>query len=215
MTGTLALRLMSHAAVIAGSIILWIYKDLEQADAPDRRRSWRLNGILACFCVICIWRGDSVPAYRPHSSVGTIVAWSMALLWIGHAIFCLGLLRLPTVQSQNPRLVPMSLGMATTGLIALLEELIFRGSFQNEAFRITHPLQADVYGIFAINLLFGLMHYNRGFTFAMSAAFVGTIFSIATIASGSLLPAIVMHVGWNILVGLARLRPHQVVDAAG
>ena len=37
MTGASALQLTSHAAVIVGAVILWLYKDLEQSDLPDRR----------------------------------------------------------------------------------------------------------------------------------------------------------------------------------
>jgi membrane protease YdiL (CAAX protease family) len=139
----------------------------------------------------------------------------MTVVWIGHATYHLGLFRLATDQTNAPQLLPNSLGIATSALIALLEELLFRGWLQNELYRVDHALNADVYSIFAINLLFGLMHYNRGFMFALSAGFVGMIFSIATLASGSLLPAIVMHVGWNVLTGLARLRPHEVVESEG
>jgi membrane protease YdiL (CAAX protease family) len=139
----------------------------------------------------------------------------MAVVWIGHAAYHVGLFRLATDQTNAPQLLPNSLGIATTALIALLEELFFRGWLQDELYRVGHALNADLYSIFALNLLFGLMHFNRGFTFAMSAGFVGMIFSIATLASGSLLPAIVMHVGWNVLMGLARLRPHEVGESVG
>jgi membrane protease YdiL (CAAX protease family) len=215
MTGALALDLASHAATIAAAVVLWLYKDLEQTDVPDRRRSWRMNGILACICALYIWRGDCLPSYHPEPSLGIFVAWGMAAIWIGHAVFCLGLLRTRTAAAAKPRLIPMSLGMTTTALVALVEELLFRGGIQNAVLSSTHGAQGGLYGVFALNLVFGLMHYNRGFTFAMSAGFVGMIFSIATIASGSLLPAIVMHVGWNVLMGVARMRPHVIVQPVG
>jgi len=215
MTGASALQLTSHAAVIVGAVILWLYKDLEQSDLPDRRRSWSMNGILAFICAVYIWRGAGAPVYRAESSVGTMIAWGMAAVWMVHGIFRLGLLRREAALNHPPQLIPMSLGIATTALIALLEELLFRGGLQNEIIPLTHAMNADVYGVFAINLVFGLMHYNRGFMFAMSAGFVGTIFSIVTLASGSLLPAIVMHVGWNVTVGIARMRPHEIVETAG
>jgi membrane protease YdiL (CAAX protease family) len=173
------------------------------------------DGILTSICAIYIWRGDCVPIYRPESPLGTLVAWGMAAIWIGHALFQLRLLRQPAHEAQLPRLIPMSLGIATTALIALLEELLFRGGIQNEVLSSVHGAQGSVYGIFAVNLVFGLMHYNRDFAFALSSGFVGMIFSIATLASGSLVPAIVMHVGWNVLMGVARMRPHVVVEPVG
>jgi len=74
MTGASALQFTSHAAVIVGAVILWLYKDLEQSDLPDRRRSWSMNGILAFICAVYIWRGAGAPVYRAESSVGTMIA---------------------------------------------------------------------------------------------------------------------------------------------
>lgn len=213
MTDLSALDVAVNIALIVGGILLLIYKDVESAGDP--RQSWGLNAVLAFCCAVYIWHGDAVPLYRAKSTVATLAAWGMTSVWIGHAIWHLGLLARVTDEDEQPQLLPLSLGIATTALIALLEELTFRGWLQNIVFVLTYVTGGQTYGIFAINLLFGLMHYNRGFIFAMSAGFVGTIFSIATLASGSLLPAIVMHVGWNVLIGLARLRPHQIVESAG
>ena len=163
MTDTLALDFLANVAVVAGVIILLAFKDLEQSDVDDPLRSWRLNGILAFICAVYVWNGDSTPAYPPESSLGTLIVWGMTVVWIGHATYHLGLFRLATDQTNAPQLLPNSLGIATSALIALLEELLFRGWLQNELYRVDHALSADVYSIFAINLLFGLMHYNRGF----------------------------------------------------
>ncbi len=211
MTDPSALDVAVNIALIVGGILLLVYKDVESGSDP--RQSWGLNAILAFICVVYIWHGDGVPLYRPKSTVGTIVAWGIAATWVVHATWHSRIFASVTNEHDQPQLLPNSLGIATTALIALLEELIFRGWLQNIFFVFAYAMDGQVYGIFLVNLMFGLMHFDRGFIFSMSAGFVGMIFSIATLASGSLLPAIVMHVGWNLLLGLARLRPHRVVES--
>jgi hypothetical protein len=54
MIDTLALDFLANVPVVAGAIILLAFKDLEQSDGHDPRRSWRLNGILAFICAVYV-----------------------------------------------------------------------------------------------------------------------------------------------------------------
>lgn len=98
------------------------------------------------------------------------------------------------------------------------EELFFRGLLQSEASRAL----GLVPGIFAVNLLFAYVHLlemTRKFYGVFVLYFVaGAIFSGVTVATGSIVPAIVAHMIFNFLSILAirkgTTREHLVIDPA-
>jgi len=138
------------------------------------------------------------------SRYGVILAWTMAAVFLLVGAASLRLFDRRPPADREPLWLTADPGrpMAVSALIAVGEEVFFRGSLQSFALSFADP----VYALFAVNLLFALIHFRGGLTFALSAGFFGMTASVMTLASASLLPAIVMHAGWNILVGIARRR---------
>ena len=96
--------------------------------------------------------------------------------------------------------------LAGLALIALTEELLFRGLMQSNLMSIFSGPGGAVMALFLVNLAFAAMHIGRGLTFALSAGFFGMIMSMTVILSGSVWPAAVTHMAWNLIVGIARRR---------
>lgn len=96
--------------------------------------------------------------------------------------------------------------LAGLALIALTEELLFRGLLQSSLMSILSGSGGAVTAIFLVNLSFAALHARHGLTFALSAGFFGMILSMTVIFSGSVWPAALTHMVWNVLVGLARRR---------
>jgi membrane protease YdiL (CAAX protease family) len=91
-------------------------------------------------------------------------------------------------------------------LIAVTEELLFRGLMQSSLLTTFSGAGGALMAIFIVNLAFGAMHGRHGLTFAMSAGFFGLIMSMTVIMSGSIWPAAITHGLWNMIIGLARQR---------
>ncbi|HVF37588.1 MAG TPA: CPBP family intramembrane glutamic endopeptidase [Sphingomicrobium sp.] len=91
-------------------------------------------------------------------------------------------------------------------LIAATEELLFRGLMQSSAMGFFEGPGGPVMALFSVNLAFALMHQQRGMTFALSAGFFGLIMSMSVLLSGSVWPAVLTHMAWNLMVGIARRR---------
>lgn len=104
--------------------------------------------------------------------------------------------------------------LAGLALIALTEELLFRGLMQSSLMSILSGPGGTVTAIFLVNLLFAALHARHGLTFALSAGFFGTIMSMSVILSGSVWPAALTHMAWNVIVGLARRRAEAPNEAA-
>lgn len=96
--------------------------------------------------------------------------------------------------------------LAGLALVALTEELLFRGLMQSSLMGIFSGPGGAVMALFLVNLVFAAMHIGRGLTFALSAGFFGMIMSMTVILSGSVWPAAVTHMAWNLIVGVARRR---------
>jgi len=144
------------------------------------------------------------PHGLPASMAGMSFAWCMAAAFLLIGAHSLRLFDRRPAMEREPLWLTAGPGrpLVLTALIGVAEELLFRGYLQSVALSMADP----VYALFAVNLLFALIHFKGGLTFALSAGFFGMMASVMTLASASLLPAIVMHAGWNLLMGLARRR---------
>jgi membrane protease YdiL (CAAX protease family) len=142
--------------------------------------------------------------------------YGVAFAWLATACFLfigacsLGLFDLRPHSARDPVwLTDTRLPLPLTLASAVIEELTFRGVLLWVSLSWAEP----IYGLFALNLVFAACHARGGLTFAMSAGFFGMLASVMTLASVNLLPAICMHLGWNLLVGVARLRENARLAA--
>ena len=136
--------------------------------------------------------------------------------WIAGIALCLGFLawgawdqRHYLFGADGPaggHVQPTGQSLFGNSLIAATEELLFRGLVQSAALTSFEGPGGPAMALFAVNAAFGLMHANRGMTFALSAGFFGMIMSMAVLLSGSVWPAVATHVAWNLMVGVARRR---------
>lgn len=205
--------LLNLLGLFAGGVLLMRYRNLANISEAEAQRPLALNVGLAVICGVYLLSGFATPIHQPTSMVGPIFAWIMVVVWLIVAAVTMKLFSAPAEDTGQPLIAASKLGISTTALIAVLEELVFRGWLHNMIMPVAFLLGGSAYAVFGINLLFAALHYKGGTTFALSAGFTGTIFSIATLASGSLVPAIIMHVGWNVMVGIARTRPHRVAPS--
>ena len=106
------------------------------------------------------------------------------------------------------------LSLAGLALVAATEELLFRGLMQSSLLDSFSGRGGAAAAVFLVNLAFAAMHLRHGLTFAMSAGFFGTILSMTVILSGSVWPAAVTHMAWNVIIGLARRRAAPAAAAA-
>ena len=136
--------------------------------------------------------------------------------WPATVLLCVGLIgcglwdqRLSLFGGPGPDRghVPASgLSLAGLALIAATEELLFRGLMQSSLVHSFSGPGGALAAIFLVNLAFAAIHLRHGLTFAMSAGFFGTILSMTVVLSGSVWPAVVTHVAWNVMIGVARRR---------
>lgn len=208
------MKLIGLVALFVGVVLVGIYTAFEPVGGSDPRRTSTRNAVLASLCFYYAMSPSTQPIARPQSAMAPIFVWLLVAAWLAIAVAYLRPFRSATEPDVGPTLQPSSLGIVTMALLAVMEEIIFRGWLQNIALAASTALNENAYALFAVNFLFAVMHYSRGMIFALSAGFVGMVFSIATLASGSLLPAIVMHVGWNVMVGIARARTGATAEAA-
>jgi membrane protease YdiL (CAAX protease family) len=138
------------------------------------------------------------------SRAGETFAWGMAATFLLVGAHSLRFFDRTPPEQREPLWLTADPGYpaAVSVLIGVGEEVLFRGYLQSTAL----PMMDPVYAVFGVNLVFAAVHIKGGLTFALSAGFFGMIASVMTLASGSLLPAIVMHGGWNLLMGFARKR---------
>lgn len=103
-----------------------------------------------------------------------------------------------TLQAANiaPSDMPLWLEILIYIYICLLgpvlEELLFRGVFLDALKKY-----GNAFGIIMSSILFGLMHQN--FTQCLPAMIMGFFFAAVTLKSGSLIPAIIIHIINNTL----------------
>lgn len=96
--------------------------------------------------------------------------------------------------------------LAGLALIAATEEFLFRGLFQSSLMNSLSGPGGAVTALFLVNLAFAATHLRHGATFALSAGFFGMIMSMTVMLSGSVWPAALTHMAWNVMIGVARRR---------
>ncbi|MBR7164699.1 MAG: CPBP family intramembrane metalloprotease [Clostridia bacterium] len=145
-----------------------------------------------------------VPARIPFLSVITL------LFLVGTMIFrYFGLFVFPSAFVETPSALPLSAGgansvltfLCTVLLPALLEEVLFRGILLEE-----YRPWGSAWAVGVSSLMFAMLHLSaENFLFYL---FMGVIFGVITVASDSVLPAIVLHVFVNY--SHANIRPSVV-----
>jgi uncharacterized protein len=88
---------------------------------------------------------------------------------------------------------------ALVATVALCEELIYRGFVQNlfQAWSGGHWLA----GVLGSAVFFGLAHLYQGRRGLLTTFFIGTVFSLIRVSSGSLMPCFVAHFVADLTVG--------------
>lgn len=97
-------------------------------------------------------------------------------------------------NSEAIRLRPILLG-----LVAILEEVIFRGYLLKLCQLLPYPSLGVLAGIGAI-CVFGMSHVFFGWLQAVAKIALGVIATLVTVLSGGILGAIIVHVLFNIAV---------------
>lgn len=138
--------------------------------------------------------------------VGWPIAIAIALLILGWGLWDQRHWLFGNPSSEVGQVPATGFSLFGTMLIGLAEELVFRGWLLSASIAFFQGPGGLPMALFATNLLFALLHANRGVTFAMSAGFFGMAMSMTVILSGSIWPAAITHTLWNLMVGLARQR---------
>jgi membrane protease YdiL (CAAX protease family) len=89
-------------------------------------------------------------------------------------------------------------------LVPVVEELFFRGVVLDFLLR---RLKSSPLAVVLVSALFGLAHLPQGLTVAIVMLLLSIAFASVTLATGSLVWAIVLHLGWNALAVLRDLSP--------
>lgn len=176
-----------------------------------------LQLVLYILLFVALWMIIRVKYDRP---IWRSLGWTASRIpfWqalIGGAILSIlvGLLgaamRTPQIKSPFERFLHSPLWIAMFGLFAILlgpffEELVFRGFIQ--------PLLSrdlgNVAGILITAAVFGLLHapeYSGSWQYVILIVFAGACFGYARFWGRSLIPAIVMHSGFNTVFFIAAL----------
>jgi membrane protease YdiL (CAAX protease family) len=95
--------------------------------------------------------------------------------------------------------------LAIIVVIALLEEIIFRGFALHIAFMTIHPFFIFL-TIFFSTFLFGLSHIQIGNDQFFAKSFLGLLCVLVTLIFHSLLPAIIIHATLNIFAYFSQPR---------
>lgn len=135
---------------------------------------------------------------------GPLLAWSaagtLAGLLIAVAGRALGIRESPIVAHLLPRSTGEKLAFVALSLSAGVgEELVFRG-FLIPALTIATGSVALAVGLSATT--FGLLHAYQRAGGVIRAALLGLILTVPFLVSGSVLPSIIAHAAYDIVVGL-------------
>lgn len=129
-------------------------------------------------------------------SVGTILVL-VAVVLVGRA---LGLRESPLLACLLPRTGKEKLGFAALAVSAgVCEEVVFRGfllaalTVATGSAWVAAPLAAGA---------FGILHAYQRATGVARAAVLGLLLTVPFLATGSLIPSIIAHVGLDLLAGL-------------
>ncbi|MEM7160362.1 MAG: NAD(P)H-binding protein [Myxococcota bacterium] len=166
-----------------------------------------INGSLMVVLALAL-RGRWTALLRPRATTVGAGLGIAAVLYLGAALFMTGLrltapafaLQVETVY-QWSELAPLAQRLALLPLIVTGEDLVWRGA-------ITLPLAArfgPLLGCLAAGLLFALAHLTTGPPLLLVAAVaMGTLWSALAIRSRSLVPVVVSHLTWDVLVMFVR-----------
>lgn len=178
--------------------------------------------LLYVFLYVALWFIIKVKYDRP---VWASLGWkpSRMAAWQAFAVGCLlsfavgllgSVLRTPQIKSPFDRFLHSPGWIVMFGIFAvflgpLFEEIVFRGFLQ--------PLFSRDLGIAAGVLiaagLFGLLHgpeYSGAWQFVVLITAAGACFGWARAWTGSLIPAIVMHAGFNSVFFVAALAQNHI-----
>jgi len=89
-------------------------------------------------------------------------------------------------------------GLCSTLLVALFEELIFRGFLVVLCFTLPNPWLITI-SLSITVLIFGAAHSYGGFRQVVAKTSLGIITLLVTLVTGTVLPAIVAHIYFNIV----------------
>lgn len=120
---------------------------------------------------------------------------------LGFVILCAVLMLAMTLvwpDRGGTGLTPHTLGLVL--LVPAAEELFFRGVLL-DYFR--RKLSGGGRAALAVSMIFGLAHLPQGLTVAVSLGVLGLLWAFVTLATGSLIWSVALHLAWN---GLAVLR---------
>lgn len=179
-------------------ILLMVNKNVE--DAP---LSWPMTVLCFAICGLLLYayRGSPEPGFA-----GWAIAIALCVGFLGWGIWEQRDWLFGTPPEGGYPLAASGQTIVGNILIALAEELIFRGWMQSALMAAYVGPGGAAVAIFTVNLVFMMMHGTRGLVFALSAGFFGMIMSMAVLASGSIWPAAITHALWNILIGISRRR---------
>lgn len=158
---------------------------------------------------LLLWRRRPMSALlRPQASLLGLGLGVAAVLYLGADLFMAGLrVGAPAFAAQVEgvyawsELAPLGLRLTLLPLIVLGEDVLWRGV-------ITLPLAARLgpaLGCVAAGSLFALAHLTTGPPLlALAALAMGTLWSVLAVRSRSLVPVVVSHLVWDLVVMFVR-----------
>ena len=151
---------------------------------------WVEAGVLVVVGTVAFRRVVRAPSDRLYRQLGHLVAMAGAIL----------------PRSRRERVV-FAAGAITAGVT---EELIFRG-FGIAYLRWARPGIGDLAIVLVVGIAFGFVHLYQGARGVLLTSLVGIVFTWVTLLSGSLVPAIILHVFLDLRLVLV---PDAVLDEA-
>ena len=124
------------------------------------------------------------PLPKQEFFIHTFILTAISLLLFEYVIdyiYSGGFLDFPEITNNYLFVFDLTVGIA---LVALSEELLFRGLIYNRLPR---------YKILISSILFGLIHWGSGFDSVLIATIIGVLFALSYKKTGSLYPAITAH----------------------
>jgi membrane protease YdiL (CAAX protease family) len=151
------------------------------------------------------WRPSRIPAWQAFLA-GCVLSFGVGLL--GSA------LKTPQIKSPFDRFLHSPGWIILFGFFAVLlgpvfEEVVFRGFIQPLLTRDLGPAAGILLTAFAFGLLHG-PEYSGAWQFVVLIAVAGACFGWVRAWTGSLIPAMVMHAGFNTVFFVAALTQNQL-----
>lgn len=163
---------------------------------------WLLAGVAVWAGLASGFGGDGLGlvALAPFSVLGWSVGMIpvlVALVLVGRA---LGLRESPLLAGLLPRTGKEKLGFVALAVSAgICEEVVFRGFLITA---LNGAIGSKWGAVLVAAGVFGLLHAYQRATGVARAAVLGLLLTVPFLATGSLIPSIVAHVGVDLLAGL-------------